>query len=57
MYKGVGKQGFIQPKVLAEYDIIVTTYNTLKADFYHVMADEGMILKVMKSFHRINCIE
>eukprot|EP00794_Sanderia_malayensis_P003768 gene3768-4290_t len=48
MYRGVGKDGFIQPSILAEYDIIITTYATLRADFYHVQAEEAK-LRSMRS--------
>ena len=43
LYSGVGKGGYIQPSVLAEFDVIVTTYETLIADFHHVKTEEGKI--------------
>ena len=43
LYVGVGRGGYIQPSVLAEYDVIITTYETLNADFHHVKTEEGKI--------------
>lgn len=36
VYKGVAKSGFILPEVLADHDVILTTYTTLRSDFYHL---------------------
>ncbi|EDO45527.1 predicted protein [Nematostella vectensis] len=41
VYEGVLKQGFIQPEVLGDHDIVLTTYATLRADFYHVGVNKG----------------
>lgn len=41
LYLGVGKAGYIQPLILAEYDVIITTYETLNSDFHHVKTEEG----------------
>lgn len=36
VYKGVATSGFILPEVLADHDVILTTYTTLRSDFYHI---------------------
>eukprot|EP00795_Rhopilema_esculentum_P014371 gene14371-5419_t len=41
LYLGVAKSGFIQPAILAEFDIIITTYSTLNSEFHHVKSEEG----------------
>ena len=35
------KKDFIPPRILAEYDIIITSFNTLRQDFNYVKADDG----------------
>ncbi|XP_030850067.1 E3 ubiquitin-protein ligase SHPRH [Strongylocentrotus purpuratus] len=32
VYEGVKKQGYVQPRTLAECDIVITTYNTLRVE-------------------------
>ena len=41
VYEGVSRQGFIPPEVLADHDVILTTYATLRADFYHLGVKQG----------------
>ena len=36
MYTGVYKQGFIQPQTLAQQDIVITTYETLRKEIDYV---------------------
>ncbi|XP_048589960.1 E3 ubiquitin-protein ligase SHPRH isoform X2 [Nematostella vectensis] len=45
VYEGVLKQGFIQPEVLGDHDIVLTTYATLRADFYHVGVNKGSAVR------------
>lgn len=42
VYKGVATSGFILPEVLADHDVILTTYTTLRSDFYHI--DQGKFM-------------
>ena len=41
VYEGVAKSGFILPEVLADHDVILTTYSTLRSDFYHLGSKQG----------------
>ena len=41
VYEGVAKSGFILPEVLADHDVILTTYSTLRSDFYHLESKQG----------------
>ena len=41
VYEGVAKSGFILPEVLADHDVILTTYSTLRSDFYHLGPKQG----------------
>ena len=41
VYEGVAKMGFIPPQVLADHDVILTTYSTLRSDFYHLGSKQG----------------
>lgn len=41
VYEGVAKMGFIPPEVLADHDVILTTYSTLRSDFYHLGSKQG----------------
>eukprot|EP00111_Clytia_hemisphaerica_P001175 TCONS_00003352-protein len=41
VYEGVKIHKFLPPKVLAEYDIIITSFNTLRQDFNYVKADDA----------------
>ena len=41
VYEGVTKSGFILPEVLADHDVILTTYSTLRSDFYHLGSKQG----------------
>lgn len=41
VYEGVTKSGFILPEVLADHDVILTTYSTLRSDFYHLGSNQG----------------
>ncbi|CAH1233506.1 SHPRH [Branchiostoma lanceolatum] len=36
VYSGVKKQGFLQPKVLADHDIVITTYDVLRLELNYV---------------------
>ncbi len=45
-YKGSKEMGYIQPRVLASYDIVITTYETLSTetnyvDLPHTNSSEG----------------
>ena len=35
-YKGSKEMGYVQPRVLAAYDIVITTYETLSAETNYV---------------------
>ena len=52
VYEGVSKMGFIHPAVLADNDVILTTYSTLRADFYHLGTKQGRneFLKTLLKF-------
>ena len=41
VYEGVAKMCFIPPQVLADHDVILTTYSTLRSDFYHLGSKQG----------------
>lgn len=43
VYKGVKIHKYLPPKVLAEYDIIITSFNTLRQDFNYALADDGIL--------------
>ncbi|KAL4232699.1 hypothetical protein ACF0H5_007387 [Mactra antiquata] len=58
MYKGVHKQGFLQPRMLARQDIVITTYETLRkeidyVDLPHSNSSEGRKLRHAKRFMAI----
>ncbi|XP_061700947.1 E3 ubiquitin-protein ligase SHPRH isoform X4 [Syngnathoides biaculeatus] len=36
VYQGVKKHGFIQPRVLAEHDVVITTYDVLRSELNYV---------------------
>ena len=36
VYRGVNKQGFIQPSTLANQDIVITSYETLRKEIDYV---------------------
>lgn len=36
VYKGVASQGYIQPRDLAKFDIVITTYETLSRELNYV---------------------
>ncbi|NXL94438.1 SHPRH ligase, partial [Alectura lathami] len=36
VYQGVKKHGFLQPHVLAEHDVVITTYNVLRTELNYV---------------------
>ncbi|XP_046561423.1 E3 ubiquitin-protein ligase SHPRH-like [Haliotis rubra] len=36
VYTGVSKQGFLQPQTLADFDIVITTYETLRKEIDYV---------------------
>lgn len=36
VYQGVKKHGFIQPQVLAEHDVVITTYDVLRSELNYV---------------------
>ena len=36
VYQGVQKQGFVQPQTLANHDIVITTYETLRKEIDYV---------------------
>lgn len=36
MYQGVKKHGFIQPRLLAEQDVVITTYDVLRSELNYV---------------------
>ncbi|ESO03203.1 hypothetical protein HELRODRAFT_174102 [Helobdella robusta] len=55
VYKGVQRQGYIQPRVLARQDIVLTTYETLRAEMKYVgllhnKFDENNKLRYNKKF-------
>ncbi|EDV27774.1 uncharacterized protein TRIADDRAFT_53804 [Trichoplax adhaerens] len=52
IYKGVAKEGFINPSVLANYDIIITTYETLQQDIYHIADNHGNVQKQLRFTRR-----
>eukprot|EP00058_Branchiostoma_floridae_P018800 XP_002604289.1 hypothetical protein BRAFLDRAFT_125252 [Branchiostoma floridae] len=55
VYSGVKKQGFLQPKVLADHDIVITTYDVLRlelnyVDIPHSNSMEGRRLRQQKRY-------
>ena len=36
VYKGVAHQGYVQPQTLANFDIVITTYETLSREVNYV---------------------
>lgn len=36
VYQGVKKHGFIQPRMLAEQDVVITTYDVLRSELNYV---------------------
>ncbi|XP_035685938.1 E3 ubiquitin-protein ligase SHPRH-like [Branchiostoma floridae] len=55
VYSGVKKQGFLQPKVLADHDIVITTYDVLRlelnyVDIPHSNSTEGRRLRQQKRY-------
>ena len=36
VYQGVQKNGFVQPQTLANHDIVITTYETLRKEIDYV---------------------
>ena len=54
-YKGSKEMGYIQPRVLASYDIVITTYETLSTetnyvDLPHTNSSEGRRFRNPKRF-------
>ncbi|ELU00238.1 hypothetical protein CAPTEDRAFT_220844 [Capitella teleta] len=55
VYSGVNKQGFVQPRTLADQDIVVTTYDTLGreinyVDLPHTASEAGRRFRKPKRF-------
>ncbi|XP_019628191.1 PREDICTED: E3 ubiquitin-protein ligase SHPRH-like [Branchiostoma belcheri] len=55
VYSGVKKQGFLQPKVLADHDIVITTYDVLRlelnyVDIPHSNSSEGRRFRHQKRY-------
>ncbi|XP_038077959.1 E3 ubiquitin-protein ligase SHPRH-like isoform X2 [Patiria miniata] len=55
VYQGVKKHGFLQPQMLAEHDIVITTYDTLRTelnyvDLPHTNSDNGRRLRHAKRY-------
>ena len=65
-YKGTKTSGYIQPRDLSNYDIVVTTYSILQSetnyvDLPHSNSEEGEFLKPkslqsIRSRNLINCV-
>ncbi|XP_072036001.1 LOW QUALITY PROTEIN: E3 ubiquitin-protein ligase SHPRH-like [Amphiura filiformis] len=55
VYRGVKKHGFLQPRALANHDIVITTYDTLRqeinyVDLPHTNSDTGRRLRHAKRY-------
>ncbi|XP_065683875.1 E3 ubiquitin-protein ligase SHPRH isoform X2 [Hydra vulgaris] len=56
VYKGIKQHKFIQPIYLAEYDIILTSFNTLRLDFNYVLAESANFsLRYKKRYVNVPC--
>lgn len=53
VYQGVKIHQYLPPKVLTEYDIIITSFNTLRQDFNYVKADDGTCFYIFSYDNRI----
>ena len=57
-YKGTKTSGYIQPRDLSNYDIVVTTYSILQSetnyvDLPHSNSEEGEFLKLKNLVYQI----
>lgn len=50
MYLGLEHQNFVHPSYLADYDIVLVSYETLKKELNHVDLPHGNSLLVLFSF-------
>lgn len=56
VYRGIKNHQFLQPKMLAEYDLIITSFGTLRLDFYYFMADQASRkLRYQKKYAALPC--
>jgi hypothetical protein len=45
-YKGAKEMGYIQPRVLANYDIVITTYETLGRYRHRLSSETSLFLRL-----------